>query len=88
MIRLARLDNGKVVHLARWAGPMKWRSECDRLRVIWQNGIVVANRLGASPRPAVFDVLDRPLCLDCLRRAEADWRQVMEWHQSAPEGRP
>jgi len=90
VIRLARLDDGKVVHIARWAETMQWRSECNRLRFAWENGkeVGVANRWGASPRPAVFDVLDRPLCLDCLRRAEADWRQVMEWHRSALEGRP
>jgi hypothetical protein len=87
MIRLASVEGGKVVHLVRWAGAAQWRAECNRFDFGWRDSQEVAepNRWGSTTaRPATFDTLGRPICLDCLRRVEADRRQVEAWVAEAP----
>ncbi len=87
MIRRARLADGNVVHLVRWVGTAKWRSECNRVAFGWSpdgSEVGQSNNYGSTPRPAIFDVLDRPLCSGCLARIEADRRQVAAWRDASP----
>lgn len=87
MIRLARIEGGSVIHLTRWVGVARWRSECNRVSFSWENGQEVgqASHVGGRTSRALFEPpLDRPLCADCLRRVDADFREVERLRAEAP----